>query len=174
MANTANWKLLPTISNVRGHKSAQLVCEKKGTCAPQIVKMHMDPTRAPFGAGNFNKEDTIRVNLDLECTHTYMEVLGRVDAWVIDTLAANPDLYFKKHLTRDEVIKAYKPSCTPHEKNGVDYAPSMRCKTNLEGPSKVRCWTPDRIQRAVPEDWRRCTITPLVTFKSIWFMNGLC
>ena len=154
MANAANWKILPTISNVRGHKSAQIVQEKEGICSPQVVKIHLGPTRAPFGAGCFNSEEKIRVNLDLECTNTYTELLERIDAWVIDTLAASPELYFKKPLTRDEVIKAYKPSCTPHSKNGIDYSPTMRCKTTLEGPSKVRCWTPERFLRAVPEDWR--------------------
>ena len=42
----------------------------------------------------------------------------------------------------------------------------------MEGPNKLRCWTKDREQREMPETFKNCKVTPQVTVKSIWLMNG--
>ena len=167
-AEIAIWELgLPT-SSVRGNKSSQILC--KGGAA----KVRLDPTRAPFGAGNFNKEESVRMNLDLECADSYKSFLQAVDDWAIGKLAADSHLFFKKALSLAEVKAIYKPSCTPHTKNGVEYEPTMRCKINTVGPYAVKAWTPDKVSRALPECWRNKTLTPMLTVKSVWFMSGAC
>jgi hypothetical protein len=166
--NPATWELLPVVTNARGSKSAPI------TCQGGAIKIKMEPTRAPFGAGNFNKEDTVRVNLDLACTESYIEFLKQVDAWVIDRLVAHSKTVFKKEMSKDEIKGIYRPSYTAHSKAGIEYMPTMRTKINTCGPNAVKCWTAEKTPRDLPQDWRNCTITPEVLVKSVWLMNGGC
>ena len=110
----------------------------------------------------------------MSCTESYKTILNEIDGWVISKLAADPKAYFKKQLSRDEVKAMYKPSVTPHSKNGVDYAPTLRCKINAEGPRQIKCWGVDRVSRPLPEEWRGCTLQPIVTVRGVWFMSGMC
>ena len=161
------WQLLPACTSLNGrNRSAPIVFEN------QSVKITLEPTKAPFNAGNFNAEEIVRLNLDLSCTASYTTFLNSVDKWALRELGKNPTLYFKKDLTPTELKAAYRPCATPHEKNGIQYPETMRVKIMVDGPNKIRCWTPDRQPRPMPEDWRKCTLTPQIIAKSIWLMNG--
>ena len=167
--NCNNWNLLPVATNVRGVRSAAITCENS---AP--VKLLLGPTHAPFGAGSFQPEEKIRLNLDLTCTEVYTKMLSVIDAWVIGRLAADPMGYFKKPMSLAEIKSIYKASSTPHSKNGVEYSDTMRTKLNMEGPKVVKCWTPEKVSRALPLDWRGCTLKPIVLVRGVWFMSGQC
>ena len=139
MANTTNWTILPIVINARGNKSAQILCNN----AP--VKIKFGPTTAPFGAGLFTKDDAAtRLNLDLQCDETYCEFLNAVDDWAICLLADRSTEFFKKTMSKEEVVIIFKPSATPHCKNGIEYAPTWRTKINVSGLRPVRCWRPDK------------------------------
>lgn len=165
---TANWQLLPIVCSARGSKSAQILCNN----AP--IKVKLEPTKAPFGAGVWNQTpDITRLNLDLQCSN-YLEFLQKVDDWAIDKLAANSSQFFKKTMSKEEIKGIFKPSASPHEKNNVPYEPTFRCKINVAGANVVKCWNADRSARSIPDDWRGATITPEVTIKGLWFMQGGC
>jgi hypothetical protein len=165
--NTAKWELLPVCTSLNGrHKSAPICCEN------HRVAVNLPPTKAPFGASNFDSNEKIRMNLDLSCTDEYTAFLEKVDQWALGELAKAPTKFFKKDLDKTEIRAAYKSCATQHEKNGQRFPDTMRVKIMLEGPNKLRCWTPDRQPREIPEDFRLCTITPQVVPKSIWLMGG--
>ena len=77
-------------------------------------------------------------------------------------------------MSEEEIRAVFKRSSTERCKDHVDYEPTCRTKINVAGPGAVRCWTPEKTLRALPEDWRRCSITPILTAKCIWFMQGGC
>ena len=112
----------------------------------------------------------MRLNLDISCTETYLAFCQKVDQWALKQLAKDAKLYYKKQLSDAELEQAYRPCATPREKNGVQYPHTLRRKVMTAGLNKIHCWTSDREQRAPPEDWRNCRLTPQVTVKSIWLM----
>ena len=164
---TANWQLLPITCNARGNKTAGIVCDNK------VIKVKLDETKAPFGAGLWQQkpEDT-RLNLDLACNERYLKFLETVDEWAIDQLAQRSAEYFKAPKTKDEIRAIFKPSATPHEKNGISYAPTMRAKMNIAGANCIKCWSDSKASRNQPDDWRNCTLTPEVLIKGLYFMAG--
>jgi len=101
-------------------------------------------------------------------------MLSAIDAWVISKLAADSMGYFKKQMSLAEIKAIYKASSTPHSKNGVEYSDTMRTKLNVEGPKAVKCWTPEKVSRALPLDWRGCILKPIVLVRGVWFMSGQC
>ena len=164
---TANWLLLPITCNARGNKTAGIVCDG------EVIKVKFDETKAPFGAGLWNKQpDDIRLNLGLACTERYLNFLDSVDEWAIDQLAQRSAEYFKGPKTKDEIRAIFKPSATPHEKQGISYPSTMRCKINIAGTNCIKCWHPSKALRNRPDDWRSCTLTPEVTIKGLYFMAG--
>ena len=166
--NTAKWQLLPICTSLNGRsKSAPIVCQN------ETVKVVLEPSHAPFGAGNFNKEETVRLNLDISCNESYLSFCEKVDQWALKQLAKDTKMYFKKQLSEAELKAAYRPCATPHtSQSGVSFPHTIRLKIMTSGPNQVRCWTKDREPRPLPEDWRNCTITPQATVKSIWLHNG--
>ena len=169
MANidTSTWNLLPVCTSLNGRSKSAPICSKN-----QAVKVKLDETYAPFGAGNFNPEEKVRLNLDISCTESHLAFCRKIDQWVLGQLGKDTKTYFKKQLNEAELKQAYRPCATPHEKNGVQYPPTIRLKIMTEGPNKLRVWTKDKELRELPEDFRNCKITPIVTVKSIWLMNG--
>ena len=167
MADTTSWNLLPVCTSLNGrNKSAPI------TCNNQSIRLKLEPTTAPFGAGNFNKEELVRLNLDLSCTEAITALLTDIDKWAFEQLSKDSKNYFKKQLSATELLAAYRPCATPHEKDGIQYPPTMRLKIMTEGPNKVRCWTPSKELREMPKEFRNCIITAQATVKSIWLMNG--
>ena len=69
MANidTSTWNLLPVCTSLNGrNKSAPIACKN------EAVKVKLEETYAPFGAGNFNPEEKVRLNLDISCTESHL------------------------------------------------------------------------------------------------------
>ena len=164
---TKNWHLLPPCVSLNGRNRSAPIAQNN-----KHVKLLMEETTAPFGINNFNADEKIRMNLDLSCTESMLETLAQIDAWALAQLAKDTKLYFKKELSESELRSAYRPCATPHERNGVQYAPTVRAKVMLEGPNKIRVWGPNTEKRDIPVDFRICKLTPQLTVKSLWLMNG--
>ena len=164
---TKNWHLLPPCVSLNGRNRSALISEDN-----KHVKLLMEETKAPFGAGNFNVEEKVRMNLDLSCTESMLTTLAQIDEWALAQLRKDTKLYFKKELSETELRGAYRPCATPHEKNGVQYPATVRAKVMLEGTSKLRVWDANKENRDIPLDFRICKLTPQLTVKSIWLMNG--
>ena len=170
MANidTSTWNLLPVCTSLNGRSKSAPICSKN-----QAVKVKLDETYAPFGAGNFNPEEKVRLNLDISCTESHLAFCRKIDQWVLGQLGKDTKTYFKKQLNEAELKQAYRPCATPHEKNGVQYPPTIRLKIMTSGPNMLRVWTKDKELRELPEDFRNCKIIAAqITVKSIWLMNS--
>ncbi len=94
--------------------------------------------KIPYNASSFERND-VRLNLDIALTVELQKWLEKVDAFVIDELSKDPLPYFEKALTTEEIKKKFKPSCTPHEKDGFLFSPTMRCKIYVAGPRGIKC-----------------------------------
>ena len=149
----------------RGNKSAPLLSGNKP------VTCKLPATSTPFNAGVFGDQPgCTRLNLDLHCDQeAYQRFLTEIDEFVIKTLQSNPETYFRKKLSPEEVRAAFKPSIT--QKN--EWLPVVRTKINI-GPNAIRVWDENKTLRALPEDWRRCSIEPILIAKSVYFMGPSC
>jgi hypothetical protein len=152
----------------RGNKSAPLSRGNKP------VTCKLPPTTAPFNAGVFGDQLSTRLNLELHVgQEEYQKFLNEIDEFCIKALAKDSAQYFPKKKTEEEIRAIFKPSITVREKDGVQYEATMRTKINTSGIGALRCWTSEKALRGLPEDWRRTTIEPIVTAKSIYFMQGI-
>ena len=106
---TTNWHLWPVCTSLNGRNKSAPICEDN-----KHVKLTLEQTVAPFGAGNFNKEETTRLNLDVSCTESYIAFLEKVDEWAIHQLSKDTKSDFKKQLTETELRAAYRPCATRH------------------------------------------------------------
>ena len=164
-------QLLPIVAGPRGNKSAALL---RGN-APVTAKL--PATTTPFNAGVFNPDPNApsptRLNLDLHCdAEAYQTFLREIDSFVLQTLQADPQSWFKKKMTPDEVKAVFKPSITERSKDLINYLPTVRTKFNVSG---LRVWTPEKTLRSLPENWKACEIQPILQAKSVWFMaQGGC
>ena len=167
MSPTANWQLQPIVCSSRGNKSAPITCNN----AP--IKVKFAQTVAPFGAGLYNAPaDATRLNLDLACGDDYLSWLAAVDDWACIELSKRSTEFFKKKMSKEEVKAMFKASATPHSSNGIEFAPTMRTKINIQGMNAVKCWNPDKTARSIPEDWRGASLTPEISVRALWFMAG--
>ena len=167
----ADLQLLPIVQGPRGNKSAG-ISRKNG---PATFKAPVSTT-TPFNAGVYGGEPgATRLNLDLNCGHdAYHNFLTELDEFIIKTLSADPQTYFKKKLSPEDVRAMFKPSITQRERDGQHYEPTFRTKLNIAGSAVTRCWDENKTLRKIPEDWRRCEILPIIQAKSVWFMSGNC
>jgi hypothetical protein len=151
----------------RGNKSAPLLCGKE-PCSRALPA-----TTTPFDAGVYgdNTQGVTRLNLELRCgSEAYQSFMNEVDEAVLKALSTTPQDFFPKgkKMSPEDVQAVYKKSSTVRG----EHEPTVRCKINTVGPGAVRCWTPEKVSRALPEDWRQCSITPIITAKAVWFMAG--
>ena len=167
----ANWRLT-SVTTAKG-KSAII---SDSNCEP--IKIDTQTfLRCPYNAGSFDPHELVRWNLDLACSDELRDFLYRLDDWVIEELAKDQS-YFKKKVSKEDIRLCLKPSCTQHEKDGIVYSPTIRCKINMAGPREVKCWSMDKNKITPPEDWRRCTCRAIIIPKNVWFMAqndiGVC
>ena len=162
----STWRLTP-VSTTRG-KSALI---GDAACEPIKLDTHHF-LKIPYNAGSFDPKELVRWNLDIACSDELRDFLYKLDEFIIGQLAKDSELYFKKKTSEQEIRTHFKPSVTKHEKDGVVYSDTVRCKINMSGPKAVRCWTPEKNKREAPEDWRTCTIRAVIIPKSIYFMAG--
>ena len=119
MANidTSTWNLLPVCTSLNGrNKGAPIACRN------EAVKVKLEETYAPFGAGNFNPEEKVRLNLDISCNESHIDFCKKVDEWALKQLK-DTKLYFKKQFSEAEHKQAYRPCATPHEKMASNTPP---------------------------------------------------
>ena len=167
MAELRELAIAPPTSSTRG-KLSSISLKNGDPYRLNLTKF----LRAPFGAGSWDKNENVRLNLDLSLTDELVDFFNKLDAQIIALLASKSTTYFRKNLTKEEIVAIYKPSATPHEKEGMKYPHTLRTKITTVGPKAVKCWTEDKVERALPADWRSCEIRPQLVVRSIWFMSN--
>ena len=139
-ANFATWRL-DANSTTRGGRTATL--SDNGESIKVDCKKCF---KFPYNAGSFDKNELLRFNLDVAGNDDLQEWLEKVDQFVIDELSKDSQTYFKKQHTREKIQTMFKSSCTPHEKNGFVFNPTVRCKINVSGPKCITCYDSEKKQ----------------------------
>ena len=125
------------------------------------------PSTSPFGASTYNNEEASRKSIEFIVTTEEEDKINSMYTWAIEQLAAKPDKYFKKPLTKPEIIDLFKHPIVKKEK----YEPRIKCKIDTAGKNQVRCWDAQNQRCELPSDLRGYKLIPRICFNHIWFMS---
>lgn len=160
------FQLLDTQTSSRGAKSAALV-KTDGSKVFFTLGDSCAPTSTPFGASNYNDQESVRKTLDLRINEQEAQFFDDLDAWALDYLTKNSERLFKKALTREQVREHYRSPVSKKE----GYQPLVRCKITTAGNNAVRCWNTERERADLPEDLRSCQFFAAVNVSHLWIMG---
>ena len=88
-----------------------------------------NPSTTPFGASTYNNDDATRKNIEFVVTPEEEDKINSMYAWAIVQLAARPETFFKKLLTKNEIMELFKH---PIIRKG-DYPPKFKAKIDTAG-----------------------------------------
>ncbi len=132
--------------------------------------------RVPFPASNYEKNpDANRFSLQLSLDDEFIkQEIQKFEAWIIDQLVENSEQYFKKKLTRENILAGF-VSCIKESKNPDVHAPLIKVKYDREGKHALFCW--DALGKHMPtlehlDDWRGCRLRVRLVFSHVWFATG--
>ena len=126
-----------------------------------------NPSTTPFGASTYNNDDATRKNIEFVVTPEEEAKVNSMYMWAIEQLAAKPAKFFKKEITKNEIIDLFKH---PIIRKG-DYPPKFKCKIDTSGKQQVRCWDAQNQRCELPTDLRGYKLIPRICFSHIWFMS---
>jgi hypothetical protein len=135
-----------------------------------IVGTKENPTSSPFGVSTYNNDDATRKNIEFIVTPHEEAKINSMYDWAITQLAAKSDKYFKRLLTKDEIIDCFKHPIIRKEQ----YPAKFKCKVDTAGKNAVRCWDADGKRCELPSDLRKYKLIAKVTFNHVWFMSKEC
>ena len=126
-----------------------------------------NPTSSPFGVSTYNNDEATRKNIEFIVTPEEEAKVNSMYMWAIEQLAAKPEKFFKKQITKNEIIDLFKH---PIIRKG-DYPPKFKCKIDTAGKNQVRCWDAQNQRCELPSDLRGYKLIPRICFNHIWFMS---
>ena len=85
----------------------------------------------------------------------------------IEQLAAKSEKFFKKQITKNEIIDLFKHPIIRKEQ----YPPKFKCKIDTAGKNAVKCWDANGNRCDLPCDLRGYKLVPRICFNHIWFMS---
>ncbi len=113
----------PQVS-ARGAKYALIDTNKHGDgkLRLQIVDK-MIPSSSPFGISSFNNDDATRKNIEFTICPSDEVRIDAIYRWTIEHLASKPDKFFKKAVSKDELLELFKYPIIRKEQ----YPPKFKC-----------------------------------------------
>ena len=72
-----------------------------------------------------------------------------LESWCIKALTKESKEMLGQELTESQIKERFKSSLNTLEKGWI----SFRCKVNIAGKNAVKCWTPEKVKRSLPESW---------------------
>ena len=126
-----------------------------------------NPSTSPFGVSTYNNDDATRKNIEFIVTPEEEAKVNSMYMWAIEQLAAKPEKFFKKQITKNEIIDLFKH---PIIRKG-DYPPKFKCKLDTTGKNAVRCWDAQNQRCELPSDLRGYKLIPRICFNHCWFMS---
>ena len=126
-----------------------------------------NPTSSPFGVSTYNNDDATRKNIEFVVTPEEEAKVNSMYMWAIDQLAAKGEKFFKKQITKNEIIDLFKHPIIRKEQ----YPPKFKCKIDTAGKNQVRCWDAQNQRCELPTDLRGYKLIPRICFSHIWFMS---
>ena len=128
------------------------------------------PTSTPFGVSTFNNDDATRKNIEFTICPSDEAKLNSIYTWALEYLASKPDIFFKKPVSKAELLELFKHPIVKKEK----YEPRLKCKIDSAGKSKVLCWDAKNERCELPSDLRGYKLIPRVCVNHVWFMSKEC
>lgn len=128
------------------------------------------PCSTPFGVSTFNNEDATRKNIEFTICPSDEAKITNIYNWTLDYLATKPDIFFKKPVSKAELIELFKHPIVKKEK----YEPRLKCKIDTAGKNQVRCWDVKNERCDLPSDLKGYKLIPRVCFNHVWFMSKEC
>ena len=121
----------------------------------------------PFEPSAFNDPEATRVTLCLIPTEDLCETIKELDAWVLESLIANPTNLLGLTLSAEQIRERYVSSIKVSEKGYK----TLRAKMNKAGRYALQCYTPDKEKRPHPVPWRGCSVQARLVFKGLYVMG---
>ena len=128
------------------------------------------PTSTPFGVSTFNNDNAPRKNIEFAICPSDGQKINSIYDWAIEDLAAKPESFFKRPVSKAELLELFKHPSVKKEK----YEPRLNCKTDTAGKNQVRCWDAKNERCELPGALRGYQLIPRVCFNHIWFMSTEC
>ena len=151
------------VTTGKGAKQAN-ICGLKG----EAVAATLDVMQVAFAPSAYNDPEATRVSIVFRPSEAVLEQLGKVDDWIVTSVAENATKFFGKPKGFDAVKEMYQPIVRPSEK----YGPSIKAKLNISGPGEIRCWDEHRSMRDQPQEWKGASVKPRLWLRSLYFMGG--
>ena len=165
-------KILDPQVSVRGAKYALIDTNKlhgdgklRLTIGDKLI-----PVSTPFGVSTFNNDDATRKNIEFTICEKDEVKINDIYTWALEYLASKPELFFKKNVSKTELMELFKHPIVKKEK----YVPKIKCKIDTAGKNQVRCWDAENQRCDFPSDLRGYKLIPRVCFNHIWFMSKEC
>lgn len=154
--------------NAKGGKAVYLK-----DASGQKLLFQLPRLRAPFGLSTFKDESSGRVSYSLPLSLDQPEILeafAKLDARVLDHLAANSEEILGKKLSRDVIAEGmYKSPVKPSSKEG--YAPTLNLKVITDpktGALVTSAWNSDREQVPLESLEKGQSLSAIIELNQIW------
>jgi hypothetical protein len=134
----------PTQTPIAGLK----VCKLNNRGEPMWFKSE-DEVDTPFAPSSYEKNDSNKQNLDVNCSEAYLKFFTDFDTWAVEYITLNSLRLLGEELPLEKVSELYKP-CV---KRTASYEPKLRTKITTQGLNKTRYWTMDKGARLEPGCW---------------------
>ena len=141
-----------------------------------VFKMNTPPLKAPFGLSEFinygNKSYTLNLSFhdefdsDIIIMKNFMHSLDEI---IIELAVKHAFEWFKKPMTREQIIQMYRPLCKPS--NNPSYPPTFRVKLNQKA-GNVLTEIVHQGQPCTPSDIvKGCFVELVMSISPIWIVN---
>ena len=137
----------------------EVTTSSKGAKAIPLVNplfLQPGPLRVVWKPSAFQQPDASRVNICFAPDDATSAFFQSVDLALLKLLSDDPKKYFGTVLTYEQIRERYHSAIKVSEKGYT----TLKVKMNLTGPSKVRCWSPEKAPREMPMDWGMASVRP--------------
>ncbi len=166
--NAADVSFSDVYKNAKGGKAVYL----KSASGEKLL-FQMPLLRAPFGLSTFKDEASGRVSYSLPLSLDQPEILeafSKLDARILDHLAAHSEEILGKKLSRDVIAEGmYKSPVKPSSKEG--YAPTLNLKVITDpktGGVVTSAWNADREQVSIETLEKGQSVRAIIELNQIW------
>ena len=87
------------------------------------------PCSTPFGVSTYNNDDATRKNIKFTVSPSDEARINSIYNWSMEYLAAKPEKFFKKPVSKDELQELFKHPIVKKQK----YPPRLKCKIDMAG-----------------------------------------
>jgi hypothetical protein len=162
------------VANFHASSSYGKICILYGN---EPFKMNSPALKAPFGLSEFtnygNKTYSLNLSFHDEFDNdvvTMKDFMTSLDLIIIELAVKNSVQWFKKQLTRADVVKMYRPLCKPS--NNPAYPPTFRVKLKQKaGAVLTETVHSERPSCTFADIEKGCFVEVVMSISPIWIVN---